>query len=161
MARSWIGLTLCLLAFTGAAAPVPFEQDGQWGYRDAQGTVVIAPRYLIADPFSPEGIAAVADEKGWAYIDRTGKILVHPFLFDNGPDEFQEGLARCVADGKVGYFDKHGRIVIPPRFSFAEPFSDGRAKVCFGCREVKDGEHSRYTGGRWAWIDRQGREVEP
>jgi len=151
---------LLLFACLLAAAPVPFEQDGQWGYRDAQGKVVVAPRYLIADEFSPEGIAAVADEKGWAYIDRTGKVLVHPFLFDNGPDEFHEGLARCVEDGKVGFFDKHGRIVIPPRFSFAEPFSGGRAKVCFDCVKVSDGEHSRYEGKRWGWIDRKGREVK-
>ena len=120
------------------SAPVPFEKGGLWGYRDAHGTVVIPARYLIADPFSREGIAAVADEKEWTIIDRTGKVLVRPFLFDNGPDEFHEGLARCVEDGKMGFFDKHGRIVIPPRFSYAEPFSGGRAHVCFDCVKVSD-----------------------
>jgi rRNA maturation protein Nop10 len=158
MSRLWIGVAIYLL---GAAAPIPFEQEGLWGYRDAHGTVVIPARYLVADPFSPEGIAAVADEKEWAIIDRTGKVLVHPFLFDNGPDEFHQRLARCVEDGKFGFFDKHGRIVIPPRFSYADPFSGGRAHVCFDCVKVSDGEHSRYEGKRWGWIDRKGREVKP
>ncbi|WP_201093215.1 WG repeat-containing protein [Thiocystis minor] len=33
--------------------------------------------------------------------------------------------------------------------------------MCRGCRPIQDGEHTRLSGGRWGWIDRQGREVVP
>jgi WG repeat protein len=147
------------LAHESNPLPIPFEQDGKWGYRSG-GRVVIAPQYEVAWEFSREGLAAVVDAAGWAYIDRSGRLLVRPFEFDNGPDDFHEGLARCVEDGKIGFFERHGRIVIPPRFSFALPFSHGRAKVCDGCVKVKEGEHSYYAGGRWFSIDRQGKRIE-
>jgi WG containing repeat len=160
-----LGVAACLFPAAGFAAdrrapPVPFEKDGLWGYRSGK-TVVIQPAYQVADGFSKQGIAAVVDANGWAYIDVKGRVLVRPFVFDNGPDDFREGLARCVEDHKVGFFDESGRIVIAPRFTFARPFSHGRAEVCTGCAEEKDGEHSRFVGGRWFAIDRTGRETAP
>jgi hypothetical protein len=155
----WLALIAGASASDRTALPVPFEKEGQWGYRSGQ-SVVIPPRYAVAWEFSREGIAAVVDSSGWAYIDRTGRVLVRPFVFDNGPDDFHEGLARCVEGGKVGFFDRRGRIVVAPRFAFAFPFSRGLAKVCLRCVKVQDGEHSRYTGGRWFYIDRKGKRLE-
>jgi hypothetical protein len=78
-----------------------FEEGGKWGYRDGKGRVVVQPRFIFANEFSTEGIAAVVDEKGWAYIDRKWNILIRPFVVDNGPDYFKEGLARFTADNKL------------------------------------------------------------
>jgi hypothetical protein len=151
---------LCILAVL-LARPIPFEQSGLWGYRTPAGKPVIEPRFEVALPFSPEGIAAVVDREGWAYIDRTGAILIRPYVFDNGPDYFQEGLARFTAAGKIGFFDKRGRVAIPARFAFALPFSEGRAAVCEDCREVSPAEHRAVEGGRWGFIDRAGALVIP
>ena len=140
---------------------LPFEKNGRWGYRTAEGKVAIEPRFAVANSFSPEGIAAVVDEEGWAYIDRGGRIVIRPFVFDNGPDYFAEGLARFTADGKFGFFDKRGRVAIPSKFSFAKPFSEGRAAVCDGCRNIAEGEHRRVQGGRWGFINRAGNLVIP
>lgn len=140
--------------------PVPFEQDGKWGYRNARG-IVVPPRLQQARPFSPEGIAAVVDDQGWAYIDATGKLLVRPYVFDNGPDYFRQGLARFTGAGKFGFFDRRGRVAIPAKFDFAAPFSEGLAAVCEGCKEVRLGEHSVRQGGRWGFIDRSGALVIP
>lgn len=145
----------------GAAVPTPFEAKGKWGYKDAQGKVVIPARYAAAQEFLPEGIAAVADEKGWAYIDAQGRVLIRPFLFDNGPDYFREGLARFVSGGRFGFFDRHGKVVIPARYAFALPFSEGLAAVCNGCKEVAVGEHKAMRGGQWGYINRQGKLVIP
>ncbi|MFB3829195.1 MAG: WG repeat-containing protein [Bryobacteraceae bacterium] len=146
---------LCALA-----ALVPFEKDGKWGYRD-NGNVVISPRYELAREFSREGIAAVVDQEGWVYIDRTGRTVIRPLVVDNGPDYFREGLARFRRDGKVGFFDRRGSIAIQPAYTFAMPFSGGRAAVCEGCAEVENGEHREVAGGRWGYIDRTGRLVIP
>ena len=153
-------VTLLLMAVQ-AAGLIPFEEDNKFGYKTPQGKVVIEPRYQVAQEFSREGLAAVVDEHGWAYIDRSGKVLIRPFTFDNGPDYFREGMARFVVDGKFGFFDRHGRVVIQPRFTFAGPFSKGRAPVCEGCREVREGEHTSMTGGSWGFIDKRGALVIP
>lgn len=140
-----------------AASLVPFEKNQLWGYQDRQGRVVIPARYKLADEFTRHGLAMVLDQKGWLYINSQGKELIRPFIFDNGPDYFQEGLARFVRDNKFGYFDQTGKIVIAPQFDFAYPFENGQAKVGYGCRFIKNGEHQEVVGGVWTEIDKQGR----
>ncbi|MBW2108955.1 MAG: WG repeat-containing protein [Deltaproteobacteria bacterium] len=137
----------------------PFERDGKWGYRDEDNTVVIAPRYVVAGAFSPEGIAAVADETSWAYINERGNIVIRPFIYDNGPDYFREGLARYQSAGKLGFFDKSGCVVIPAQFDFALPFHEGLAAYCVGCTCASAGEHKMMQGGKWGFMDRSGETV--
>lgn len=141
------------------AALEPFEQDGRYGYRRASGEVVIEPLYDHVMAFSADGIAAVVDTKGWAYIDHTGKLLLRPHVVDNGPDYFRDGLARFVADGKVGFMDTQARIVIAAAYAYAEPFDKGYALICGDCRAERDGEHTRMVGKRWGAIDASGGEV--
>jgi hypothetical protein len=57
-------------------------------------------------------------------------VLAQAYAFDNGPDYFQEGLARIVgADGRVGFIDRGGAIVIAPQFVGASGFCHGEATV--------------------------------
>lgn len=140
---------------------LPFEDSAShlWGYKDARGTVLIAPCYSVAQDFSPEGIAAVADQSGWMYIDTKGKVLIRPFILDNGPDPFQQGLARFRDKGKIGFFDQKGKVIIDPKFDFALPFSDGLAAFCQGCKEQQEDEHHSVVGGKWGFIDTTGQIV--
>ena len=156
---------LCFLAFGGNPAGaqtklVAFEDEqGNWGYKDASGRVVIKPQFTLADDFHPEGIAAVVDGRGWAYINEKGKVVIRPFIFDNGPDYFREGLARFEVDGKFGFFDRKGKVVIPPRFDFALPFQEGLSAVCMGCKKEKHEEHDFWAGGKYGYINRKGEIV--
>jgi len=153
---------LCAVAAEkSGAALTAFESKGKWGYQDGRGRIVIPARYDTVQPFLPEGIAAVADQSGWAYIDAQGKVLIRPFIFDNGPDYFHEGLARFVIQGRFGFFDRHGKVVIPARFDFALPFAEGLAAFCTGCKEITEGEHKAVRGGQWGFIDRKGQAVIP
>lgn len=139
---------------------IRFEQNERWGYKNSLGKVVIEPQFEIAEDFSAEGIAAVVDAKGWAYIDRKGNIVVRPFNYDNGPDTFQEGLARFVADdGKIGFFNKKGRPVIQPQFGSAFYFKEGLAAVCIKCREEVSGDARVIRGGKWGYINHKGEMV--
>ena len=137
----------------------PFEQGEKWGYRNAAGKVAIQPHFSLANEFSPEGIAAVVDVKGWAYIDAQGNILIRPFIVDNGPDYFQDGLARFVEFGKFGFFNQKGQVVIQPHFDFAAFFSEGLAAYCMGCRMKAEGEYSLMEGGKWGYMDQKGKRV--
>ena len=140
-----------------AALPVPFEENGRWGYRLKAGSVVIEPAFAVALHFSEKGVAFAADAAGWSCINKRGAALLAPLPVDNGPDYFSEGLARFRAGEKVGFFDEACKIVIPAEYNFALPFKDSAAEVCFGCREYFDGEHKTASAGLWGLIDKRGR----
>ncbi len=137
------------------------DSNGLWGYTNENGDIVIEPKYRAAMDFLSEGIGAVEDSSGWAYIDSKGNTVITPYVVNNKPDEFSDGLARFSDSGKFGYFDKTGMIVIKPQFDFAEPFSEGMAAVCIGCRFVTSETTGRRTmeGGKWGYIDLNGNMV--
>ncbi|MDJ0515966.1 MAG: WG repeat-containing protein [Trichodesmium sp. MO_231.B1] len=58
-------------------------------------------------------------------------VLSFPYSFDNAnySSSFSEGLAAVKKDGKWGYIDKTGKIVIPYQFDDAYGFQQGLAKV--------------------------------
>jgi len=143
------------------AYPVPFKKGEKWGYRDAGGRTVISPRFELALEFSAEGLAGVVDDQGWAYIDPAGRVVIRPVVVDNGPDYFEEGLARFRAGEKIGFFDKKGKVVIQAKYAFARPFSEGLAAVCDSCKEVLEAEHTAVTGGKWGFINTRGDLVIP
>lgn len=113
------------------------DDDGAtYGYKDGRGTVVIAPRFRFAYEFGLGGVAAAVEpparEGGvprFVFIDSAGNVLAVAYAFDNGPDYFQEGLARIIDDGKIGYLDRAGAIVIAPQFAGATGFCHGHATV--------------------------------
>ncbi|MEO8704968.1 MAG: WG repeat-containing protein [Kofleriaceae bacterium] len=108
-----------------------YEDGGKHGFRDGKGRVVITAQYNHVYEFSPYGIAAVVDATHpFLFIDARGKVLAQAFAYDNGPDYFQEGVARIVdADKKVGFLGERGDIAIVPRFVAAASFCHGKAEV--------------------------------
>jgi hypothetical protein len=137
------------------------DAGGLHGYQNAAGEMVIAPRFLFAYSFSPEGVAAVIEDGVPAYIDPQGRVIAQAFLYDNGPDYFTEGRARVVVEGKVGFIDRFGKIAVAPRYDYAAAFCHGLAVVCTGCAKQQQGEHASYSGGKWGFVDRQGRVAIP
>jgi hypothetical protein len=98
-------------------------------------------------------------EKGLVGIDRNEHVLFNIFVFDNGPDYPSNGLFRIVKDGKIGYANMNGDVVIPPQYDCAYPFEKGKAQVGKGCDTKSEGEHQLWTGGKWFTIDKKGRVV--
>lgn len=76
-----------------------------------------------------------------------------PIVTEDGEGEFSEGLRVVVRDGRFGYADETGRIVIAPRYAWAGDFSEGRAAVAV---DALVGE-----GMLMGLIDREGRAVIP
>ncbi len=117
--------------------PVPFKENGKWGYLSAEG-IVIPPRFDVAAPFTKEG-AVVCIAKQCGRIDRTGAFISPPVDSRSVPipsSRVVEGLAPAVKrlspDGrndKWGFIDGSGRVVIPYQFTFAHDFHDGIAAV--------------------------------
>ena len=120
--------------------PFTSSLNGNGGYIDARGAVVIYPKFLNAEPFS-EGLAAVQipGQNGtgprWGFIDATGKIVIQPRFERVGP--FSDGLAVAANDaakGNYGYIDTTGKFRIAPTLQQSEcgigaPFREGLAQV--------------------------------
>lgn len=89
-------------------------------------------------------------------VARTGRFAIAPRF--EGAESFAEGLAAVRLGGKWGFVDKHGRMVIPPRFNPDQPeyragFSGGLAPVNFTAGGM---------GAKWGFIDATGAmAIEP
>lgn len=98
---------------------------------------------------------------GYVY-DRKGEFLYKPYLFDNGADYFSEGVRRLVRNGKVGFADRNGTIVIQPKHDFVSSFNYGYASFCNGCDwEKTEDEHKSIVGGTWGVMNSKGETVQP
>jgi len=135
----------------------PFCEDGKSGYMDRRGNTVIEPRFDRAGDFA-EGLAVVALEKRRTYIDRRGVVQVTVPRQWRHVRPFSEGLAACRIDGKYGFFDRQGKLVIPPRYDEASDFREGLAAVGVdtGSRPYPKADH---TSKVYGFIDKNGREV--
>ncbi|OOG18561.1 hypothetical protein BWD42_00835 [Sphingobacterium sp. CZ-UAM] len=98
--------------------------------------------------------------------DRTGNFIYTPFLYDNGPDYWQEGIRRYVSNGKVGYVDLNNTILTEAKTGFAKMFNYGYAAFYEGAvTKVYEpgGEHWTVSPtdnkGKHYLINRKGEKV--
>lgn len=53
-------------------------EDGKWGYKDANGNVVVDCRYDLVTELNQYGFAGIYQEGKWGVIDASGKVVVVP-----------------------------------------------------------------------------------
>ena len=81
-----------------------------------------------------EGLAAVQRNGLWGYIDTEGNEVI-PCIYKgteygNYAFPFSEGMAVIIdKDGKYGYINKKGEMIVKPQFEEAGNFSEGVASV--------------------------------
>ncbi len=112
--------------------PIPFNVENHWGYVTDSG-IVIPPRFISAGPFSGD-IATVCTAQGCVLIDRKGQF-VSPIVAREKSlfgTRYSEGIGAVEKDGKWGYADVSGNVVIPLQFEYAGDFNDGMARVRSG-----------------------------
>lgn len=149
-----------------------FEHDGLYGYRDAEGRMVIPPLYDYAGSFSASGLALVGFEDesaaegsmddstkafhkrrhvsgkklSWGVIDTAGREVL--------PLEFQQiefvsfsQLLRVRRNGKWGLFDYAGKERIRIEYDHLNMLDSNLVAVC-SMTETKDGDTIRLWGVR-------------
>jgi len=104
----------------------PVRIDGEWGYIDKEGKIVLEPEFQNAGDFK-NGMAPVRHSWGWKYINKKGEIKVEGNFSNIRP--FSGDKAAVQFEGRWGYINKSGSFVINPKFRSASDFSDGRAFV--------------------------------
>ncbi len=112
------------------------------------------PAYKVQDPgiYPFQGLSADGTTIKTGFIDADGKVVVQPewdacsrTTISHQLVACNEGLCGVYKDGKWGYIDTTGHLVIPNQFDFANPFTEGLATV--------------KLGGRWGFIDKTGQYV--
>jgi hypothetical protein len=116
------------------------KRRGKWGFIDRAGRFVIEPQFDYVYNFAC-GLAHVQKGRGrnprWGLIDTSGRFVLAPtfdhisepcywaLVYSHGNPEgssrynaksFNTDLIGVVADGRLGYANRQGEIVIEPRF---------------------------------------------
>jgi hypothetical protein len=142
MVRIILFLTCSLFSIVTNAQPRPFKNlAGKWGLKNAAGLIIMHPRYDSITYFK-EGYAAVMLNNQWGFINQYGVETVRPAYFSVQP--FSEGLA-VVFNGRMGYINTAGTVVIPLRYNVAFSFSNGKARV--------------FDANGWNYIDKTGKYI--
>ncbi|WP_106830973.1 WG repeat-containing protein [Parabacteroides pacaensis] len=136
------------------------------GYITLQGDTVIPIgkyNYCYTDTLRNYAIV-LTNERECIAIDKNDKKLFKVFWFDTGPDYIKEGLFRIIGeDGKIGYANDKGEIVIKPQFAFGFPFENGIAKVTKSGEEKSvpscNSEYRYWDSDEWFYINTKGEKV--
>ena len=111
---------------------------------------IMAVQYFQAAGYEADGEYEKAIEafgKNQFYKDSKERAVdISRHLYDYTVP-FSEGLTCVEKDGKYGFIDTIGKVVVPCQYDDADSFSDGFARV------KKD--------GKWRYIDTTGKEVIP
>jgi hypothetical protein len=106
------------------------DQPGRWAVATTEGEPLTDFLYdFIFGPYS-DGRLLARKESGYLYLDISGREALAGYT---QAGVFSEGLApveiRKTSPGAFSYINPQGETVLEPRFSSAEPFSEGRAVV--------------------------------
>ncbi|WP_010301591.1 WG repeat-containing protein [Candidatus Odyssella thessalonicensis] len=160
---------------------IPYKdaRTGLYGLKTPKGKRIIPAQFQrVTESGADETLIPVIKDGTYYRMDLNGNLKFESVFYDNGWDYYEEGLARFLKDGKVGFHDKKGNIVIPPSYDFAKYFEKGVAIVCNGCwayypqspkwRPLSSGHNITIqeayldiTGGKWGAINLKGEIVVP
>ena len=169
--------------FSEGLAVVSIGRKGRQGYEDYDsgksgaidqtGNEIVMVKYDGISSFK-DGIAIVRVDIGktirkFGLIDMSGREIVPP-QYDS-ISKFVDGFARVELNGKLGYIDKKGPVVIPLDYgavSDSRDFSGGLAVVNKGgqqylsdLRPYGGREIYRPAKGKYGYIDMTGKEIIP
>ena len=141
----------------GRAAYGPrFGYNGLFGLIGPTGNIITPAIFENIAAFS-ESLAAVKKNGHWGFIDERGEVVI-PISFEEGPDDpclchglwsaeghpdstsyiFHEGLAKIRTNGRYGYIDPAGKLIIQARFIKAGMFVRGLASACTEAESPRD-----------------------
>jgi len=115
-----------------------------YGYYDKEGNLTIPMKYLDATIFV-DGIAWVMNKEERGFINKTGEFI---FKAEDGVFGLPFIQNRAVVhnkDGRFGFINKKGEVVIPYQFDEAVSFSEDLAPV--------------FDQGKFKYIDTNGKEI--
>ena len=142
MKKTFFSVLFAIMSFIALPAQNlmhPFSKGDLWGYRNADGEVVIQPEYSFASvPAGPYGLVGVNDgnETKWGVVEASGKVVIQP-SYDyidlcnegyvavyNGPVDKETGI---MTGGEWGFLNLADPAKTLTGFSVVGPFIDSVA----------------------------------
>ncbi|MBF9237326.1 WG repeat-containing protein [Hymenobacter sp. BT683] len=120
-----LGLLGWALSQAGDTPLVPFQENGRWGYADANGKPVVPAKYTSASPFTA-GQAVVAQDHVFGILNEKGEEVVAPAYDALNP--YAGGFARVRVGDTYTFIDKEG-VEFDHFYFNALDFSEGYAAV--------------------------------
>ncbi|HMQ88481.1 MAG TPA: WG repeat-containing protein [Flavilitoribacter sp.] len=143
-----IGLLCLLLVLGGKIWPqqyFPVKQDKKWGLIDAEGQIVLAPRYEAIGEFKAFGYAVMQRDGGVGLLDKSGKEVVPPRYEDL---KVLDSTLIAVMDlGEWMVVNLQGKVILPKGYNKVELWDNDFLGF------VKD--------GKWGVIRENGTQVIP
>lgn len=120
-------------------------------------------KYILAfQPDKFEYFKILNGEKNnWDAIDIDGKKIFE--VPDEGykipsPAYLSEDRIRFIENGKIGFRNQNGKIIIPPKFEYAEEFNNGKSVIGEKCIHKKiDDEHYITECLKYGLINKKGK----
>lgn len=119
------------------------DLEGRYGYVNARREIVIEPNFEWGGDFSRD-LAPVRTKAGLRFVGRDGRLR-GPVIEADRIGPLRDGLSWIERDGRFGFVNAAGRVVIEPKFELVHDFSQGLAVA--------------RRGGMYGFIDKQGRFV--
>ncbi len=116
---------------------VTVKQNGKWGCINTQGEMVVKPEWDFVEGYEEDGMAIVFNgtmaysdflpgRGRYGVVNQAGELVTNHW---SKIDRFSQGLARVWRNGKIGYIDLQGNLVIEPMYDETTPFANGFAFV--------------------------------
>lgn len=124
-------------------------------------TIIPYGKYHAWNPMNIYTYAIVKSPDRVVGINRKGDVIFDAYLWGDAQlDDISEGLFRVKRNGKIGYANKIGEVIIPCQFECAEQFENGVAKVALECEYNMDNtEHVETKSDSWFYIDKKGNKI--
>ncbi len=124
-------------------------------------TIVPFGKYHSWNPMNLNTYAIVKSPDRVVGINRHGKIMFDAYLSGDAQlDDISEGLFRVKRNGKIGYANEAGEVIIPCQFECAEPFKNGESKVSLKCEyHIDNMEKFDMRSDNWFYIDKKGNKI--
>ncbi|MCX7943069.1 MAG: WG repeat-containing protein [Deltaproteobacteria bacterium] len=130
-------LTFCTIMLNGCGC-----MDGEWGFIDKEGNVVVDFKYDGVRSYS-NGVAVVIKENKVGLVDYNGREILKPSFSDisDFQGEYSYFVIRREIDGRIsesyGFINNKGKVVTEPRYGYVKfVYKDVAA--------VKKGSDSKY-----------------
>ena len=141
-----------------------YEIGDDFAFVNRKGDTIISSEkihYTFKDTITTFGIVIEKKTFDLIGINRKGERIFEVYMYDNGPDYLSEGLFRIKKNGKIGFANENGEIIIEPQFECASHFYNGIASVTYDCYLYYDlDNHLRSESENSFEIDKKGNRIE-
>jgi len=153
--KKYLLLVLLALIFVGVVSLSLREHIKSKEHQAYLERIEFASKYYDQIYEFKEGMAKVKLNGRYGFINEEYFEII-PVIYNEIHKNFSEGFVCCTKNGKVGYLDKNGNIVVPFKYD------NSIGSMGLGpCGEFREGRAEVWKNGKKGFIDYLGNEVIP